>query len=111
MKIDIVIPNYNGSALIAKNLPSILKSLEKYKDSKIIIVDDGSKESEKESLKIILKKSNSKKIIFVENEKNLGFSSAVNRGVKESNAEFVAFLNSDAAPEVDFLDYALKNFE
>ena len=40
MKIDIIIPNYNGSHLVKKNLPAVLRAIKNH-HSKIIIVDDG----------------------------------------------------------------------
>ena len=110
MSIDVVIPNYNGLALLKENLPKVAGAVEKYKGS-IIIVDDGSKKEEFESLVSFVKKLNNKNIVLLRNEKNLGFSSAVNRGVKESNADFVALINTDVVPEKNFLVAALNDLQ
>jgi len=110
MKIDIVIPNYNGSDLLQKNIPKVLNVFKNRNDTKIIIVDDASSEIEKEKLKAVFERLNSKKIILLENEKNYGFSTTVNKGVAASDADLVVLLNSDAVPEDDFLTPVLKSF-
>lgn len=108
MKISILIPNYNGEELLKNNLPRVVEAAEEYRDGsvEIIIVDDRSIDN---SLEQINKINYSIKI--VRNEKNLGFSSTVNRGVKEASGEVVVLLNTDVAPEKDFLDPLLKHFQ
>ena len=110
MSIDVVIPNYNGLVLLKESLPKVIEEIENYKGS-IVIVDDGSKKEEFESLSSFIKKLNNKDIVLLRNEKNLGFSSTVNRGVKESKADFVVLLNTDVIPERNFLEAALKDLE
>lgn len=102
MKIDIIIPNYNGSHLIEKNIKFVLDSIVPY-DSSVIIVDDGSMPSDKEHLRNVVSGLRDKRIQLHEHKKNKGFSSAVNTGVKISNADFVVLLNSDVVPKQDFL--------
>lgn len=102
MRVDIVIPNFNGSHLIEKNLPSVLTALDEY-HGKVIIIDDGSEISDKQNLRKIVKEQNEGKIILHEHMHNKGFSSAVNTGVRMSNADFVVLLNSDVVPRSDFL--------
>lgn len=109
MKVDVVIPNYNGLKLINENLPKVIESVKKYK-AKIIIVDDCSEKDEFEGLSDFVNRLNTKKIILLRNEKNLGFSSTVNRGVSDSDADLVVLLNTDVIPEKEFLDAALKDF-
>ena len=103
MKISIIIPNYNGEELLKKNLPKVISVVG---DSEIIIVDDASVDgsfavlaSFKENIKVI------------KNEKNLGFSSTVNRGVREAKGEIIILLNTDVVPEKDFLKPLLEHFQ
>ncbi len=110
MTVDVVIPNYNGLKLLEENLPRVIESVKGYKGS-IIIVDDCSQESEFEALRDFVEKLESKNIILLRNEKNLGFSSTVNRGVKESDATIVILLNTDVVPEEKFLDPIIKDFK
>lgn len=110
MKVDIVIPNFNGSHLLAQNLPKVLASFEDYEGG-IIIVDDGSSKPEVLDLERFLEKLNSKKITLHKHDKNKGFSSAVNTGVSISDADIVVLLNSDVVPQKNFLESPLKKFE
>lgn len=114
MKISIIIPNYNGEALLKKNLPAVLKAA-KYFQSKsgdeveIIVVDDGSTDSSESVISNFQFPSSNFQLI--RNRKNLGFSSTVNRGVKDACGELVVLLNTDVSPEEDFLIPLLKHFE
>lgn len=114
MKIDIIIPNFNGSRLIKRNLPDVLKAVKNYQHVAITIVDDCSEESDKRHLREVIDTINfSSKIPvqLLEHEKNLGFSSTVNTGVDSSKADVVVLLNSDVSPTIDFLDDALSKIE
>ncbi len=114
MKIDVVIPNYNGSNLIKKNLTDVIKSFGSYKSVSIIIVDDGSEKEDVIKLRSVIDLVNMRSKIPVSliiREKNGGFSSAVNTGVNNSKADLVFLLNSDAVPYKDFLNPILERFE
>lgn len=101
MNVSIVIPNYNGEGLIKKNLPKVLTACH---GAEIIVVDDASADKSVE----VLKQFDVKIIV---NEKNLGFSSTINRGVKEAKGEVVVLLNTDVIPQKDFLEPLLKHFD
>lgn len=101
MKISIVIPNYNGAALLEKNLPKVLEAI--HGQAEVLVVDDGSTDNSID----ILKKLGVK---FLKNEKNLGFSSTVNKGVSHSSGDIVVLLNTDVWPEKDFLGNLSSNF-
>jgi len=103
MNVSVVIPNYNGEEILGKNLPKVLEAA---KDAEIIVVDDASVDG---SLRVL---NNFKtKIRVVKNEKNLGFSSTVNKGVREAKGEIVILLNTDVAPEKNFLAPLLSHFK
>lgn len=102
MNIDIIIPNFNGSNLIEKNLPKVIEAAHRT-EGKIIIVDDGSNKIDRENLEEVIGKIGSKKVKLIVHPKNKGFASAVNTGVRASNAEFIVLLNSDVTPKSDFL--------
>ncbi len=111
MNISIVIPNYNGSELLKKNLPKIFEELKNYEKGKneIIVVDDGSLD---DSIKVLKDFRNEYKNLKVfENEKNLGFSSTVNKGVSKTDSDIIILLNTDVCPQKGFLEPLLKNFE
>jgi len=113
MKIDIIIPNYNGFSLLDKNLPKVIESVSYLENVSFIIVDDNSREDEFISSKNFVyeaEKKNDIKIKLLRNNQNLGFSSTVNRGVFESKADLVVLLNTDIVPKGKFLDPIIKDF-
>lgn len=94
--ISVVIPLYNKEHSILKAVQSVLNQT--FEDFEVIIVNDGSTDN---SVKV-LKELNSHKIRII-NKANGGVSSARNRGIKESNSDFVAFLDGDDWWDPSFL--------
>lgn len=101
-KVTVVIPNFNGRDLLAKNLPKVAKACPK---SEIIVVDDASTDDSRQLLE-----ENFKKIKVVENKKNLGFAKSSNAGAKAASRDYVLFLNTDVSPQPNFLENALAHF-
>jgi GT2 family glycosyltransferase len=99
--ISIVIPNYNGSKYIKDCINSIYKQT--YKEYEIIVVDNDSKD---DSVEIIEKSF--KNIKLIKNINNLGFSAAVNQGIKASTGELVILLNNDTVVFEDWLQNLVK---
>ena len=102
-KISIIIPNFNGCDLLAKNLPSVIKHCP---NCQIIVSDDASTDDSVNFLK-----KNFRKIKVIQLAKNQGFAAAVNRGVEAADGNLVLLLNSDVAPRVNFLKAALSHFD
>jgi len=116
MNISIVIPNYNGQNLLEKNLPHVALAIETYQQKAhhrvdIIVVDDHSTDDSVEVVEDFAKKNNRLNINVVKNEKNLGFSSTVNKGVELSKSDVVVLLNTDVVPEKEFLIPLLSHFD
>lgn len=111
MNISIVIPNYNGRTLLEKNLPKVIAALGEYEkgNHEIIIVDDCSKDDSVSFIEGFEKTSIS--IRLLKNEKNLGFSPTVNKGVENAKGEIVILLNTDVAPEKNFVEPLIKHFK
>lgn len=117
MNISIVIPNYNGEDLLKKNLPKVFEAVNYYfqennQKVEIIIVDDGSTDASASVISRLRSKASARQanLKFIKNEKNLGFSSTVNKGVKTARGEIVVLLNTDVYPENNFLDPLIKHF-
>lgn len=116
MNLSIIIPNYNGQYLLEKNLPLVLKSLQKYKEGKIeiIIADDPSTDNSKEIIKNFIENISQKNItgktISNTDKNKSGFSKNVNRGVSLATGDILILLNSDVAPREDFLEALLPHF-
>lgn len=91
MKVSVVIPNYNGKHFLNKCLSSLF--VQKEHIHEIIIVDNGSTDDSVDFIKNF--RENSFLIKLIENTENLGFSKAVNQGIKASSEELVFLLNND----------------
>ena len=87
-KVTAVIVNWNDKDVIVECIQSLLDQNRNEID--IIISDNGSKD---DSVEFIRKRFTSIKII--ENGENLGFGSAINRGLGLAKGEYLLFLNSD----------------
>ena len=87
MKISVIIPTYNRFNSIGRALDSILDQT--YKPHEIIIVDDGSTDGTRE---LIRDQYPSIKYFY---QSRSGVSKARNKGIVESKAKWIAFLDSD----------------
>ncbi len=101
-KVSVVIPNYNGRNLLAKNLPEVSEAA---RGAEIIVVDDASEDDS-----VVMLRKNFPHIKVLQSKINRGFSTAVNNGVRVAKGELVLLLNSDVYPETDFLEYLLPHF-
>jgi glycosyltransferase involved in cell wall biosynthesis len=85
--VSAIIPAYNSAAFLARAIRSALA--QDYPNKQVIVVDDGSTDNTEE-----IAKSFGAEIIYVRQE-NAGPAAARNRGIKETRAEYIAFLDSD----------------
>lgn len=84
---SVVIPTYNRSSLITATLDSVFS--QEFKDFDVIVVDDGSTDDTIERLAPYRDR-----ITFLQ-QTNKGPGAARNLGVRHSDAEYIAFLDSD----------------
>jgi len=92
-KVSIVILTCNQKKLLGETLSSIINKT-KYKNYKIIVVDNGSKNRHD-----LFVKKNFKKAEVIRNSRNLGFSKGNNLGIKKAikkhNPDYFLLLNDD----------------
>jgi len=102
MKVSVVIPNWNGR----HRLETLLKQLsaQTCPIAEVIVVDNG---SEDRSADIAVELG--ARVIRLPT--NLGFSVAVNRGVRECRSPLVAILNNDVALGPDWLERLVVEVE
>lgn len=86
MKVAAVIPHWNHAELLSTLLQSLSKQV--YPVDEIIVVDNGSTDQSAE----VAKQFGAK---FIPLGQNFGFARAVNRGVQEAFADWIAILNND----------------
>lgn len=99
--VSIIIVNWNGKNYLSECLRSLQRVI--YPHYEIILVDNGSTDG---SVDFVQQFYPDVKII--RNKDNLGFAEANNRGVRESNGDYVLFLNNDTKVEPSFLTELLK---
>ncbi len=102
LTVTIVIPNWNGKALLERHLPGILEASD---DAEIIVVDDAS-----DDVSVQFLSENYPKIKIINKNKHEGYASTINLGVQHARADIVVLLNSDVEPEKGFLKPLLRHF-
>lgn len=107
--VSIIIVNYNTKQLLADCLNSIYEQTKDI-DFEVIVSDNGSRDGSIEMLKKAFPQ-----VILIENNANLGFGTANNRGLAIANGKYIFYLNSDTillnnAVKI-FFDYWEKNGE
>ncbi len=110
MKVSIIIPNFNGEQILNKNLPSVLSAMREYGDCELIIVDDGSLDDSVLLVERLILENKTFDIKLFKNERNKGFSSAVNTGASIAKGEIFLLLNSDVSPSLDFIKFLASDF-
>ncbi|BCX14739.1 MAG: glycosyl transferase [Patescibacteria group bacterium] len=107
-KVSVVITNYNGRDLLAKNLPSVVKASKNPKNRiiEIIVVDDASTDG---SVNFLKKEFADVRVIF--HRKNRGFASASNTGIRSAKGNLICLLNNDVSCTENFLESAIKIFQ
>ncbi|AEE15736.1 glycosyltransferase family 2 protein [Treponema brennaborense] len=100
MDVSIIIVNYNTKNLLRNCLESIFEYTQGI-SFEVIVSDNGSSDGSVEMVK-----SDFPQIILIENNANLGFGTANNRGLDIANGKYIFYLNSDTV----LLNNAVKIF-
>ncbi len=94
-KVSVVIPTYRRTIeYISNAVESVLNQT--YSNIEIIVVDDST--TEYEGIKLTEQyflQLNNPKVIYLQNEKNLGGSLSRNRGINTATGEYITFLDDD----------------
>ncbi len=105
--ISVLIPNYNGRALLPEILPTVMLALATTGlPSEIIISDDASTD---DSLSYV--REHFPTVIILESRQNSGFSLTVNRGIAALRYQLCLLLNSDVKLPEDFFSRQLRYFD
>lgn len=104
-KISVVMAVYNGIPYIEEAIKSILG--QSYKNFELIIVNDASTD---ETLKY-LKSLRDKRIIIINNSKNLGLAASLNNALEVARGEYIARMDADDISMPERLETQLKYLE
>ena len=91
---------------LAQSIESILQQT--YQNIEFIIIDDCCKESNKKILNFFKEKD--KRIVLLKNEKNLGLTKSLNRGLRIAHGDFIARIDADDLALPDRFERQLKCF-
>jgi len=100
-KISAIVVNWNGKEVLSGCLRSLLD--QDCEDFEILVVDNGSEDGSQ-----ALVKKEFPTVKLIENEANLGFGPAVNKGFEKAKGDYLIFLNNDLALQPDCLRQLAK---
>jgi hypothetical protein len=100
MDVSIIIVNYNTCDITRNCLKSIFEQTKDI-NFEVIVSDNGSKDGSVEMIK-----EEFPQVVLIENNANLGFGAANNRGLKIAKGKYIFYLNSDTI----LLNNAIKIF-
>ncbi|HVF69499.1 MAG TPA: glycosyltransferase family 2 protein [Xanthomonadales bacterium] len=98
MQLSIITLNYNKSDLTINCLESLQRQYKTELDQnkfEIIVIDNGSEDKDSIILTESIKKSNIKKIKYIQSKENMGFSRGCNFGAESAEGDLLLFLNND----------------
>lgn len=102
--VSVITVNYNQSQVTFDLLESLRKI--SYPNIEIIVVDNASPSDDPDTIK-----SNYPEITLIKSTKNLGFAGGNNLGIKESNGDYLLFINNDTEVTPGFLEPLITFFK
>ena len=88
-KVTVLMSVYNGGKYLREAIESILNQT--FKDFEFLIIDDGSTDRTPE----ILQSYDDPRIKIINNERNIGLTKSLNKGLKMARGEYIARMDAD----------------
>ena len=105
--ISVIMPNYNGRALLKTYLPYTFTALNESKlDYEVIIIDDCSTDDS-----ILFLKAEYPEVTIIKNEQNQGFSKSCNAGIVAASKSLTMLLNTDVKLSPDYFEGLISYFD
>lgn len=94
-KVSVIIPTYKRPVFLERAIDSVLS--QEYNNVEIIVVDDNNPDTSyrKETIQLMKKYSNNKKVKYIQHEFNKNGSAARNTGFRNSEGKYITFLDDD----------------
>jgi len=105
--VSVIIPVYNRPKKIKLAARSVLQQT--FSDLELVLINDGSTDNTEATLDELSRTD--KRIRVINNRENSGVSFARNRGIKASQGEFIALLDSDDSWEKNKLELQMALFK
>lgn len=109
--VSVVIPSYSRNETLKRAIDSVLTQT--HQNVEIIVVDDNPQESEwrASTAAIMSEYKDNEKVVYIQNEKNMGGGAARNVGIRASKGEYIAFLDDDDVYMPTKIEKSLEVFE
>lgn len=92
--ITVITPTFKRHQYLKNAVDSVLAQT--YKDFELIVVDDNPADSEERKLtEEVMNGITDPRVIYIQNEKNLGGAGSRNRAIEMAKGEYIAFLDDD----------------
>jgi GT2 family glycosyltransferase len=101
--VSVVIVNWNGMDYLEECLASVQRQT--YPRIELVVIDNGSTDGSREWMHTLSPQD----CRLIEFPTNTGFAAGVNAGIKSSNGEYVALLNSDAVADPAWLGHLVAS--
>lgn len=105
--VSVIIITWNSERFVKDAVDAVLS--QNYDDFELIIVDNGSTDGTARTIRKNYSKD--KRVRFIFNKFNIGFSAANNQGFYIAKGDYILFLNPDTKLDKNYLRQALKGFE
>lgn len=107
--VSVLVVNFRGAAETVRNVRDLLAIDWPHERLQVVIVENGSGDDSAATLRAEF--DGDPVVLVVESTENLGFTGGVNLAATRATGEYLAFLNSDARPENDWISAAVGAFE
>lgn len=88
-KVTVLLPVYNAEKYIEEAIESVLNQT--YRDFRLLLIDDGSTDKSSD----LIHNFTDDRIDYIKNEKNMGITKTLNRGLDLINSEYIIRMDSD----------------
>jgi glycosyltransferase involved in cell wall biosynthesis len=101
-KVTILMSVYNGEKYLKEAIDSMLN--QSFSDFEFLVFNDCSTDSSRE----IILSYNDPRIVLVDNEKNIGLTKTLNKGISLAKGEYIARMDADDVSHLDRLNEQVK---
>jgi glycosyltransferase involved in cell wall biosynthesis len=100
-ELSVILSVYNGQNYISEAIDSILTQT--FTDFELILINDGSNDA----TPTIINSYSDSRIVYIQNEKNIGIPKSLNKGLKIARGRYIAIMDAD---DISLPDRFLKQF-
>lgn len=110
IRLSVIISTYNRSAMLLQTLQSLVEQNASRYEWECVVVNNNSTDDTAERVEEFITEHSGFNLRMV-NEPNQGLSYARNRGIRESEGEYIAILDDDEKVSPDFVDAYIELFD